>query len=197
MVCRQGGDVIVTAFRPSEPACPQCGRPDVVPMMSGYPAPETQEPAHRGKAALGPCISPPPGERMNRACPLADIVAPSSTREAGLDTRKRFPRQVVWKGNLPPGTRCELRRHLRMSQGFPAGDVVALVLRERRGLGVVAARGRNRGRTSLRPRGVGRPRLERSVHSVRQKVRRELLRDWTGIGLAGTAFEWLAPRGVS
>jgi len=96
MVCRQGGDVIVTAFRPSEPACPQCGRPDVVPMMSGYPAPETQEPAHRGKAALGPCISPPPGERMNRACPLADISG-SIVHES---SRSRHPQAFPSTGRL-------------------------------------------------------------------------------------------------
>jgi hypothetical protein len=41
------------------PACPQCGAADTVPVMYGYPSPETFEAVERGEipwVAIGGCV---------------------------------------------------------------------------------------------------------------------------------------------
>jgi DNA-directed RNA polymerase subunit RPC12/RpoP len=36
-------------------ACPRCGSRDVIPILYGYPLPETMEAAERGEIELGGC----------------------------------------------------------------------------------------------------------------------------------------------
>ena len=36
--------------------CPECGSEDVLPIIYGLPAPETEERAQRGEVRLGGCI---------------------------------------------------------------------------------------------------------------------------------------------
>jgi hypothetical protein len=35
--------------------CPKCGSSEIVPIVYGYPLPETEEKARRGEIALGGC----------------------------------------------------------------------------------------------------------------------------------------------
>ena len=39
-----------------EPACPQCGSAEVVPIIYGFPGPELAEESERGKVELGGCV---------------------------------------------------------------------------------------------------------------------------------------------
>ncbi len=74
--------------RKKKPACPLCGSKEIVPIVHGYPGPELEKEARKGKVVLGDCMDwegQPKWHCKNCACEWRG----NSTKFIGWKNRKQ------------------------------------------------------------------------------------------------------------
>ncbi len=76
-VLDEDGRPPIPLFGPVGTECPRCGLPAGVPLLYGFPTPEAEDAAQRGRVQLAGCVLPK--EPHNRACQVCSVTWSEST----------------------------------------------------------------------------------------------------------------------